>query len=47
MFITVELISSLLLNELPPQSGQSEIEKHRQAGLISEEMIVHNRFDPS
>ena len=36
-----------LLNELPPQSGQSEIEKYRQARLISEEMIVHHRFYPS
>jgi len=52
--LTPELVSRLfdeqldrLLNELPPQSGQSEIEKYRQARLISEEMIVHHRFDPS
>jgi malate synthase len=52
--LTPELVSRLfdeqldrLLNELPPQSGQSEIEKYRQARLISEEMIVRHRFDPS
>jgi len=40
--LTPELVSRLfdeqldrLLKELPPQSGQSEIEKHRQARLIS------------
>jgi hypothetical protein len=32
---------------LPPGSGQSEIEKYRQARRISEEMIVRHRFNPS
>ncbi|MFZ0931652.1 MAG: hypothetical protein WAN11_23835, partial [Syntrophobacteraceae bacterium] len=52
--LTPELVSRLfdeqldrLLNELPPGSGQSEMEKCRQARQISEEMIVHHRFNPS
>ncbi len=52
--LTPELVSRLfdeqldrLLKELPPGSGQSEIEKYRQARRISEEMIVRHRFNPS
>jgi len=52
--LTPELVSRLfdeqlerLLNELPPGSGQSEMEKYRQARQISEEMIVRHRFNPS
>ncbi len=50
---TPELVSRLfdeelerILNELAPGSDQSEIEKYRQARQISEEMIVHHRFNP-
>jgi malate synthase len=52
--LTPELVSRLfdeqldrLLNELPPGSGQSEMEKYRQARQISQEMIVRHRFNPS
>ncbi len=52
--LSPELVSRLfdeqldrLLKELPPGSGQSEMEKYRQARLISEEMIVRHRFNPS
>jgi len=36
-----------ILKELPPGTGQGEIEKYRQARLISEEMIVRHRFNPA
>jgi malate synthase len=50
---TPELVSRLfdeelerILNELAPGSDHGEIEKYRQARQISEEMIVHHRFNP-